>query len=169
MNSSRKLRNKNQWGALENGQVDQFLHNIKGFKGTKAKDLFKGKIKPLECAVVNLDDSTGAGTHFTAYYNIPNNEFVYYFDSYGVICPSNIEKYLRTSGKKILFSNGHLQKIDSSICGFYCIYFINEMNKGTSYYDIISPFGNDCEHNDNFIKQYTIKNFPELVKNYLKQ
>ena len=58
--------------ALTNYEVEQMLSGVKGFKGCKAKDEFSGKIKKLECGVINLDNSTGPGTHFTCYYNSPN-------------------------------------------------------------------------------------------------
>lgn len=149
-----------KWEALANGEVDEILKNIPNFKETKAKDLFKGKIGKNESGVINLDDSTGPGSHFTAYFNKAGDPYVYYFDSYGMLCPSNIEKYLKSSGKPIKWTNGHLQKVDSSVCGYYCAYFINEMNKGTSFYDLLKVFDvNDQNYNDNFIKKYSIKNF----------
>lgn len=131
------------------------LKGIKGFKGCLPKDLFKGKIKKLESAVVNMDDSTGPGTHFVAYYNNPKSEYVNYFDSYAVQPPEQIKRYLLTSGKKIAWNTSQYQPIGSVLCGYYCIYVLKELAKGKSFYDVLSIFDmNNLTKNDNFIKRY---------------
>lgn len=147
---------------LSNGEVDILLQNVKYFKGTFPKDQFKGKIKPHEYGVINLDDSTGSGTHFTAYANIPNSQFVYYFDSYGVVPSTNIEKYLKSSGKIIAYSNAQIQDIGSVICGYYCILFIMSMAKGIQFHDFLSQFGDNYKKNDEMVKKWAIKN--KMVK-----
>lgn len=147
---------------LSNGEIDVILKNVKGFKGTLAKDQFKGKIKPLECGVINMDDSTGPGTHYIAYYNSPESEFVYYYDSYAVYPPKNIEKYLLTSGKTIAYNNSQHQDIGSVICGYYCIMFIICLSKRVDFYDFLEMFGNDYKKNDKFVMNWAIQN--KLVK-----
>jgi len=151
--------NKNsKWKALANTEVDHILNNLPTFKGTMAKDLFKGKINANESGVINLDDSGGQGTHFTAYYNNPKHKHIYYFDSYGFICPKNIEKYLQTSGKQILYSNGHLQMINSTVCGYYCIMFIVQMEQGMSFYDFLAQFDETSQpKNDEIVKKWVTK------------
>jgi hypothetical protein len=152
-----------KWDALMNGEVDQILQNIPSYKGCFPKDKFRGKIKLNECGVINLDDSTGSGTHFTCYFNSNQLENVFYFDSYGVDCPIQIAKYLKSSGKKLLYNTSQYQPIDSQLCGYYCCYVINEMTKGNSYYDTI--YALDFQNpgaNDKFIKKYSINNFPEF-------
>lgn len=117
--------------------------------------MFKGSVKALESAVINLDDSTGPGTHFSCYYNDPQGKHIEYFDSYGAVPPKNIEKYLRTSGKKIAWNTSQYQPIDSVLCGFYCIYFIQERAKGNTMFEVLSKFDiNDPEANDMFIREY---------------
>ena len=56
--------------------------------------------------------------------------------------PKEVEKYLRTSGKKIIYSSNPIQAYDTSVmCGYYCLFFIAMMNKGYDVYDIIYRFG----------------------------
>lgn len=134
---------------MTNYEVEQALKQIPGFKGTLAKDMFKGKIKPLESGVINLDDSTGPGTHFACYFNSPGSRFVDYFDSYGAVPPKNIEKYLKGSGKPIGWNTSQYQPIVSVLCGYYCIYFIKERSKGTPMFDIMNRFSPvDFDKND---------------------
>lgn len=149
---------------LSNGEVENLLKSIKGFKGVSAKDEFSGPISPLEYGVINIDDSTGPGTHFTAYANRPGDDHVYYYDSYGVVCPKNIEKYLKTSGKPIAYNNSQHQLIDSVICGFYCCMFIVYMSKGSSFYDFLSLFTDNHIANDNLVKKWAISKFKSFFK-----
>lgn len=125
-----------------------------GFHETSAKDLFKGKIKSKELGVINIDNSTGPGTHFTCYFNAPDRDFVYYFDSYGMPSPTNIEKYLLTSGKPLAFNNSQIQPIVSVTCGYYCIYVLKELNKGREFIDVLQEFTNDPDENEQMIQKH---------------
>jgi len=141
--------------ALTNYDVQKLLKHVVGFKGTLPKDMFKGKIKPFESGVVNMDDSTGPGSHFVCYYNNQRDKTVIYFDSYGVQPPANIEKYLKTSGKLISYNTTQYQPIASVLCGYYCIYVISELWKGHSFYDTLAKLDvNDPEKNDAFMRRY---------------
>ena len=94
--------------------------NIK-INGVFAKDQLK---KPLKDGfyIINLDDSTGEGTHWTALYKI-NDGFSFYYDSFGFIAPSEIEDLLH----KYEYNKKQIQDIKSTSCGFYCIAFIKFM------------------------------------------
>lgn len=76
--------------------------------------------------IVNLQDSDdGPGTHWTAFYierrrNASSTHSVY-FDSFGVIPPLSVQRFLRN---KYVFSTKHIQNIQSEICGYYVLYFI---------------------------------------------
>lgn len=153
-----------QFHPLSNAEVDMLLKHVSGFKGTFAKDQFKGKIKELEFGVINIDDSTGPGSHFTAYANIPNHEHVYYYDSYGVIPPKNIERYLKTSGKTIAYNNSQHQLIGSVICGWYCISFIMNMQHGISFFDFLNMFTDNHELNDKNIMKMAKQRFSSFFK-----
>lgn len=52
------------------------------------KDALSHQIRPSECGIVNLQDSTGLGSHWVAYYNDQNFAMVEYFDSFGVGPPA---------------------------------------------------------------------------------
>lgn len=115
--------------------------------------MFSGKIKPTACGVVNMDLSTGPGTHFTCYFNHPKDKFVYYFDSYGTVPPILVENYLKTSGKIISYNTSQLQPIASVLCGYYCIYVIQRLARGDSFNDVLLSFSYDPDDNDDMMKK----------------
>ena len=65
--------------------------------------------------IVNLHPSKG--THWVCYIN--EN----YFDSYGIICPKQLSKYIIKRNGYCLYSEYQIQKNDS-FCASYCLYII---------------------------------------------
>lgn len=82
------------------------------------------KTKPLnnECGIINLDSSSGSGSHWTAYTKF--GKHVTYFDSYGNLRPPiEFVKYLG-SGNIIKYNYTRYQKYDTVICGHLCLSFL---------------------------------------------
>ena len=50
---------------------------------------------------------------------------------------SEIQKYLRTSDDKIIYSTDEIQERDSVLCGYWVLYYLLERQKGKSILDII--------------------------------
>lgn len=81
------------------------------------------KTKPWkkECGIVNLDNSSGPGTHWVAYYKKDANS-IYYFDSFGNLQPpKEVINYL---GSKIKYNYESFQNYDTFICGHLCLKFL---------------------------------------------
>ena len=75
------------------------------------------------CGVLNLDDSAGPGTHWTAWYkNV-------YFDSYGFPPP---EEFLdKVKNKTMRYNNVDIQKnYDPPFCRHLCLGFLEAMSQG---------------------------------------
>ena len=51
--------------------------------------------------------------------------------------PTEIQKYLQTSDAKIIYSTDEIQERDSVLCGYGCLYYLLERQKGKSILDII--------------------------------
>ena len=103
-----KLKNK----ATSNIKKRQVLNSI-GLDNVGIylrDDLFK-----FDVGVVNLHPSKG--THWVCYIN--EN----YFDSYGVVCPKKLSKFIIKRNKYCLYSQYQIQKNDS-YCASYCLYII---------------------------------------------
>ena len=78
---------------------------------------------------------------------------VEYFDPFGLIMPYEIRDYLLTSGKQN--SQDEIQNRETVLCGYWCLYYLNERQKGKSILDVIYNEGFD-EDNSDFIKDYFI-------------
>ena len=108
---------------------DQFLLtladmlNIK-VNQIKTKDNFVGKMKN-GYYIINLDDVTGPGTHWTCMRCI--DDIVLYFDSFGLPPPKDIVKFGRK--RKIIYSADQIQDIMSEACGYYVLDFMHFFNQ----------------------------------------
>ena len=123
---------------------------IKHFRGIYSRDGLPKKIRK-ECGIINLDDMSGPGTHWVCYRNI--NNIVEYFDPFGLIMPNEALKYFHTSGKRIVYSMDEIQNRNTVLCGYWCLYYLFERQRGTSILDVIhNPHFDD--DNSDFIKKY---------------
>lgn len=83
-------------------------------------DALPKKALKYECGIVNLDNSTGPGTHWVAYHKINSNSI--YFDSFGNLQPpTQIKNYLKGN---IRYNYDSEQHYDSIICGHLCLKFL---------------------------------------------
>ena len=123
---------------------------IKHFRGVYSRDGLPSKIGK-ECGIINLDDIQGPRTHWICYANI--NNVVEYFDPFGLIMPNEVLKYFKTANKPIVYSIGEIQNRNTVLCGYWCLYYLLESQKGKSILDVIhNPhFDND---NSDFIAAY---------------
>lgn len=128
---------------------------IKYFRGVFSKDMLPKQIKNKECGIINLDDHIGDGTHWVCYRNI--DRFCEYFDSFGLPMPIEVKKNMKTSGKRLVYSSDEIQERDSVLCGYWCLYYLLERQKGRSILDTIhnSKFDmSDTSVNHRFIINY---------------
>jgi hypothetical protein len=102
--------------------------------------------------IINLDSSDNNGTHWVAY--IYRKDTSLYFDSFGIIPPSEIIDYSKSN--KILYNNFIIQEKYSVLCGWYCIDFINFMMKSKTlnkeaYKSFTHQFQNNEHVNDSIV------------------
>lgn len=81
-----------------------------------------------ECGIVNLDDNTGNGTHWVAYYSDGKQKI--YFDSFGLDPPVELKQYLGPAPPGILIQTFQLQDYGDVICGHLCLYVLYELSLG---------------------------------------
>ncbi|CAH3194820.1 unnamed protein product, partial [Porites evermanni] len=83
----------------------------------------------------------------------PTHNVVEYFDPFGLIMPNEALKYFHTSGKRIVYSTDEIQNRNTVLCGYWCLYYLYERQRGNSILNVIhNPhFDND---NSDFIKAY---------------
>ena len=155
--------------------------SIKNFRGIYSRDGLPKKIKK-ECGIINLDDMVGPGTHWVCYRNGDGGKllkpfghppkppflsaynenppaggksgFYEYFDPFGLIMPNEVLDYFHTGPvKPIVYSMDEIQNRSTVLCGYWCLYYLLERQRGKSILDVIhNPhFDND---NSDFIQKY---------------
>lgn len=105
----------------------KFTKNLSCFRGVFMRNDLPTQSFDCECAVVNLDDVNGSGTHWVAYYK--KNQYVYYFDSFGNLRPPlELINYLG-SMTTIVYNYKKYQNYNTVICGHLCIQFLYHMEE----------------------------------------
>ena len=136
--------------TLTNFEIQEYNQNEPRFNGVFSRDNLPKKIKNVSY-VINLDEYADVGTHWIGlFYN--RNEIVY-FDSFGVEHVSEeIKKFV---GNKNIKANIFGVQANNSVCGYFCIGFIDFMLAGKKLTDFTSMFSpHDFKKNDDIILSY---------------
>jgi hypothetical protein len=93
-----------------------------------SRDLFKQAVPKLGSYIVNLDHSSGGGTHWTAF--IITKDLAIYYDSFGAPLPEAVLKFIKryNNKNKIIYSSDQIQHKDSVYCGYFCVYWLYFFN-----------------------------------------
>ena len=51
-----------------------------------------------------------------------------------------IVDHARKKNLTLLHQNNQIQNINTKTCGYFCLHFLNEMSKGTTYFDLLRVF-----------------------------
>ena len=124
---------------------------IPDFKGIFARD--SQHLHRTGCCIINLDDGVGNGTHWVASYI--KSKIIYYFDSFSLPPPMEFVDYARRLGLSYQYNYGYpIQNILSVRCGYYCLYFLDNIWR-KNFYDCLKVFSlADTQKNEMFIKKY---------------
>ena len=120
------------------GTTDKFLEEeakrlkFRNFRGVFMDDELPKQPLMDECGIINLESSKDQGSHWCCWWKKGNDK--YYFDSYGILPSKSIVKYLKSP---ILYSTFQIQQFNDGNCGEWCLYVLNELNKGKDYKDIV--------------------------------
>ncbi|KAE9522496.1 hypothetical protein AGLY_017089, partial [Aphis glycines] len=102
--------------------------NISHFRGVFSRDNLPKKPLAIECGILNLDVSSGNGSHWVAFYKIKDK--VEYFDSFGDLPPPiELQNYFK--GNKIKYNYTNYQDFNSFNCGHLCFNFYNARIKNS--------------------------------------
>ena len=151
-----KICKKTQSG-LSTRMLTKFLANTKNFVGVYSQNQLK-KITLQHFPstfVINLDSSNMPGSHWIALGLFKNKLEI--FDSLGFSMfdwphiPCELLNFLLkfSIGRKVKISKS-LQSYDSSLCGFYCIFYVLARNF-MSLQKIVDFFKTDLEQNDKIL------------------
>ena len=106
----------------------------------------------LAIFIYNLEPSYMGGSHWVATYVRDN--VINYFDSFGLPPFEELVNHAKRKNLTLLHQNQQIQNLYTLTCGYYCLYFLNEMNKGVDYFDLLQVFSNDTNKNEAFIERY---------------
>ena len=135
---------------LTNFEIQKYYKNEPRFNGVFSRNNLPKKIKD-GAYIINLDEYADVDTHWIALF-CEKSEIVY-FNSFGVEhIPEEIKTFIKN--KNIKANIFQIQE-NNSMCGYFCIGFIDFMLAGkklTDYTNLFSP--HDLKKNDNIILSY---------------
>ena len=103
--------------------------------------------------IYNLEPSHMTDSHWVATY--VKNGFINYFDSFGLPPFQEIVNHAKKKNLTLLHQNDQIQNVMTTTCGYFCLHFLNEMNKGRTYFDLLEVFDiHDTINNEKFIELY---------------
>jgi hypothetical protein len=122
--------------ALYESEIYDYLKFIPFFKGVFPRD----KIESINvnrnknfAFVLNLEDSSKGGSHWTCSYYDSTLPYVEYYDSYGLEPPLEFEKLIAKKIKKPIKYNPYQHQLSLSVrCGYYTINYIIKRYSGMS-------------------------------------
>ena len=106
--------------------------SLNGFREVFLETLPK-KVKLNECDILNLDSSSGDGTHWVMWFKQGKDKF--YFDSYGVQPPSELIAYLKSP---IFYNSKRVKQNGEVFCGHLCIFALKQLSLGNNLQAVIN-------------------------------
>jgi hypothetical protein len=103
--------------------------SLKNFRGVFMRDQLPKIPNDVETGIINLDNSSGSGTHWVAYAIDPRG--IVYFDSYGLAPPKEFMRYISKLKKiPVFYSTLPTQQLnDPPICGREVLNVLAEISK----------------------------------------
>ena len=94
-----------------------------------------------------------SGSHWAKTY--VKDDKINYFDIFGMPPFQELANHAKRKNLTSLHQNNQIQNLLTATCGYVCLYFLNEMNKGKSCLDLIKVFDiHDTMKNEKFIERY---------------
>ena len=107
--------------------------SLYGFRGVFLRDTVPKNAKLHECNILNLDSSSGDGTHWVVWFTKGKDKF--YFDSYGVQPPSELIVYIKSP---IFCNSERVQQNCEVFCGHLCLFALKQLSLGNSLQAVIN-------------------------------
>lgn len=100
-------------------------------------DLKFTKFEP-KCYIFHMAKEGCSSGHWTCAISLPIYNTDYYMDSFGMPPPPEVIKFMKASGKKLIYNTSQVQDLDSDFCGWFCCYCLKEMMRcRRSFTDVI--------------------------------
>ena len=106
----------------------------------------------LAIFIYNLEPSYMSGSHWIATY--VREGVINYFDSFGMPPFQEMLNHARRRNLTLLHQNQQVQNLYSTTCGWFCLYFLDQMHQGNDYFSLLQPFSFDTTENEKYIEKY---------------
>ena len=94
-----------------------------------------------------------SGSHWVATY--VRDKVINYFDSFGMPPFQEMVDHAKGKNLTLLHQNSQIQNLMCSTCGYFCLYFLNEMHRGNDYFHLLQVFdASDTAKNELFIQKH---------------
>jgi len=98
---------------------------LRNFRGVFLRDTLPKTPRKSECAIMNLGDSSGSGTHWVCYFKRGNDKW--YLDSFGLPPPTELNDYLQVD---LFHPTEQIQPKEQVFCGHLCLFVLKQMQNG---------------------------------------
>jgi hypothetical protein len=151
---------------LNNFELDEISQNYgMNLNAVVMKDESKNLPVKNGNYIINLQSSSDGGrTHWVAL-NIQDKD-IFYFDSFGIIYPSEVTTFCKRIPKsRLAYNDFQIQNIETQTCGWYCISSLFRLKNRTkkdiykSASEFISKFSYDTIKNNTILKKI-FRGFP---------
>ena len=103
--------------------------------------------------IYNLEPTYMSASHWVA--TFVKDGVIKYFDGFGMPPFQEMLNHARSKNLTLLHQNNQIQNIKTTACGCSCLYFLNDMSKGTTCYDLLRVFDiHDTMKNEQFVEKY---------------
>lgn len=127
---------------------------IKPLQVYSVDELVRVKPKP-GFYIINMDESSGPGTHWVAIYSGNNQSYTIYFDPFGLDADTRVITFMKRFKKVPIGLNLQAQDLKASSCGYWCLFFLKSMLDGESPGEFLSQLDSrDQKANEQFLQQY---------------
>ena len=126
------------------------LHNLQIF----SIDQLLKKISP-GCYIINLDVSTGSGTHWVGIFSGNEQMYNIYFDPFGMPPDPRALKFIKSGKKPAIQIDIMSQDLNASSCGWHVLRFLKEMQNGRKPSEFLANIdANDQDQNEADLEKY---------------
>jgi len=121
--------------SLSNFEIEDAVKKIglKNFCGVFLRDTLPKKAKKNECGIMNLDNSSGNGTHWVAWFKSGDKKW--YFDLLGLPRPTQVNNFLDGD---VFYPTEQIPPRLGVFCGHLCLYVLKQLQNGKHLQDIIN-------------------------------
>lgn len=141
-------------GELSNVQLNHYYQGNPHYLSAVAKDLIPRETEGKFLFINMQSNHNGPGTHWVLLYNVSPTH-IYYFDPMGIIPPEPVCSIMKESGKIKTYSLTDVQPLDSSSCGWFCIYVADHLLQGETFTEITQKqLTDDPQINQHILYKY---------------